>query len=259
MKNELEIEKLATDGSNKKFTFKVSFEKLEHNKNYVVKTPSGNVDFVSDNNGNAEVEFKIANDEKAVIKNLIQGSSYIVTEIANSYKPEYMLFRNDTKVKSSVEGEINTNCSTEKVFFNKQTKTKDTVRFTNYKFDHLLKTRKTVPDDPTNTKEFDFNAVIKGLERDWYMAMSPGDGTFEVTFDENENIKIVAENYNGSLKDIPIKLIRPVDKQERTFYTNENGIIPFNDFGAWLSKGQKGSYEFDMEWNYGLIKGKFSA
>ena len=88
--------------------------------------------------------------------------------------------------------------------------------------------------------------------------MVPGEGDFHVSMDEGGNITLSAENYSGSIEGIPFKLIRPCDGAERICYTDHNGKIPSDEFIAWLSKGQKNSYSFRIEWNGGRICGRFS-
>lgn len=211
--------------------------------------------FAADSNGDAVLDYKMSDDTVACIDGLPKGTSYDITEKANDFAPSYEIKRNRARTDQG-EGSKNNDLQTRSRTFDTETAAEDSVDFTNRDYTHMLKTKKITPDDPL--AEFDFFATIRGLKNDSYTAMLPGEGDFHVSMDEVGNITLSAENYSGSIEGIPFKLIRPCDGAERICYTDHNGKIPSDEFIAWLSKSQKDSYSFRIEWNGGRICGSFS-
>ena len=212
--------------------------------------------FTSNASGTATVNFKMSDNVTVTVDGLPEKSTHVIREAASTYEPAYITKRGSVKVDQG-NADARKALQTRRQTFNTGKETTDTVKYTNGKTSNMLKSSKRTSN--ASNDKFDFKANIKNLTKQWYMSMVPGTGTFEITMNDTGDIQIVAQNYSATLKDIPVKLIRPLDKAEKVVYTNEQGKIPKEEFISWLSKGQKGAYNFTLEWNGGTVNGTFNA
>jgi hypothetical protein len=75
--------------------------------------------------------------------------------------------------------------------------------------------------------------------------------------DNDGNINITVAS--GLPAGIPVKLIRPLDGNTKTMYTDSAGKIARTEFEDWLTEEQTESFTFPIQWPGGETEGKFEV
>lgn len=114
-KESLTIKKQVKNNSNSNdiFSFHISFDNLEKNKEYGYSKGETGLAFSSDENGTADVAFELGDRESIVFNELPEGSKYKVTEDASNYYASYEItdFVNSAQQKQGND-QINQSLST---------------------------------------------------------------------------------------------------------------------------------------------------
>ena len=76
----------------KEFEYTVRFTGLQKNKSYMIVKDGESGTFSSDGSGNAAASFRLKDGEEVLIKNIIRGATYQVTEAASDHVSQYQVF-----------------------------------------------------------------------------------------------------------------------------------------------------------------------
>ena len=214
--------------------------------------------FTSDAAGNATVTFPVMHERPALIDGLPDGTDYTVTELANPYRPSSVITRLQrsgelTTLQKEKKGETGADHQTDPQTMDAQG-IRDTVTFVNARNVYPLRIRKNVVGEGADA--FDFHIRLKGLFGERYEAFVPGGESYHISVGRNGDIRI--KSAGGNVSSLPVKIRRPNGDVKRML-TNAYGSIPGSRYTGWVSSGQDGPYEFDIEWIGGRITVRFDA
>ena len=185
--------------------------------------------------------------ENARIDGLPENSSYNIAEHRSAYTPSYTVIRHngDTSKELMSDAGLTTNDG-DAITFDDGAKYTDVVTFTNKKTGNNLQVNKSTSDS-TTTDSFDYTAQLSRLNDSSYVAVVPGDGTFDITIGTTGTLMIKqTAGTSISLEGIPIKITRP-DDDTMIAKTNSSGEVAASEYVDWLTEGQTESFDFIVD------------
>lgn len=185
--------------------------------------------------------------ETARIDGLPENSSYNIAEHRSAYTPSYTVLRNNGETSKELMSDAGlTTNDGDAISFDDGAKYTDVVTFTNKKTGNNLQVNKSTSDS-TTADSFDYTTQLSGLNDSSYVAVVPGNGTFDITIGTTGDLMIKQTSGTSiSLEGIPIKITRP-DGDTIIAKTNSSGTVPASEYVDWLTDGQTESFDFIVD------------
>ena len=174
------------------------------------------------------------------------GAKYRITEAANSYCPSFSVVKEAGTISPLTgSGTAGSALSTgTNVMPNGSSEQQVEFTFVNaadteegYATTRTLKVTKK--QNGGEAKRFSFTATFKGLSKDRYFVIGPGNASARIAADPNGDIAVTVSQSSffassgGDLTGLPVKIVRS-DGQERTLYTDRAGKIAGSEYVQWL-------------------------